>query len=68
MNKAYIESFPRGMALPARTCIGGEHLRACSIARDRSDFALYAVAALPKGTDVEITCVSEVVLSRTARN
>ncbi|BGP25195.1 endoribonuclease L-PSP [Rhodotorula toruloides] len=38
MNKAYVESFPRGMALPARTCIG--------------------VAALPKGTDVEITCIA----------
>ncbi|BGP32664.1 hypothetical protein JCM10296v2_004446 [Rhodotorula toruloides] len=38
MNKAYVESFPRGMALPTRTCIG--------------------VAALPKGTDVEITCVA----------
>ncbi|BGP00052.1 hypothetical protein NBRC10513v2_004275 [Rhodotorula toruloides] len=38
MNKAYVESFPRGMALPARTCIG--------------------VAALPKGTDVKITCIA----------
>ncbi|GJN91083.1 hypothetical protein Rhopal_004099-T1 [Rhodotorula paludigena] len=38
MNIAYVESFPRGMTLPARTCIG--------------------VAALPKGTDVEISCIA----------
>ncbi|GAA5826381.1 hypothetical protein JCM11251_002342 [Rhodosporidiobolus azoricus] len=38
MNKAYVAFFPKGMPLPARTCIG--------------------VAALPKGTDVEITCIA----------
>lgn len=29
MNIAYVESFPKGMTLPARTCIGGAHLAAC---------------------------------------